>query len=104
MFWTHPVTSWEECQYVSSEDSPSRWGKALTFGRKVHPARERRLLDIITASRLERKTLKKYHASRENSLKEGSVVHASLQINTGTRKSPRREAQTVHIFMATHAH
>jgi hypothetical protein len=83
---------------------PSKWGETLTFGRKVHPARERRLLDIITASSLERKTLKKYHASRANCLKEGSVVHARLQINTGTGKSPRREAQTVHIFMAIHAH
>jgi hypothetical protein len=64
MFWTHPVTSWEECQYVSSEDSPSKWGKAHTFGRKVHPARERRLLDMMTASSLEKDTLKKYHASR----------------------------------------
>jgi hypothetical protein len=40
-------------------------GEALTLGRKVHPARERILLNIVTAKSTVGNALKKYHSSRQ---------------------------------------
>lgn len=45
----------------------------LTFGRNVHPARERRLFDMVTISSLSKQVLEECHVERKK-LNEGGRI------------------------------
>jgi hypothetical protein len=77
---------------------------ALTFGRKVQPARERRLFDMMTVSSLPKQVLKGYHVegkmdgrSKSRPLFEGDLISevARLKLSTsfaGVNRGPSTSA------------